>query len=151
MTDDNKLTIGYTTGVFDLFHVGHLNLLKNARLQCDKLIVGVYSDDIVASYKESLPTIPHNERMEIVSAIRFVDQVVSPATRDDKLAEHKLHKFNIYFIGSDWSGTDRWNKIENDFLSVGVRVLYLPYTTHISSAAIKKRIIQSGAATKTGI
>lgn len=144
MADENKLIIGYTTGVFDLFHIGHLNLLKNARSQCDKLIVGVYSDDIVASYKKSLPAIPHSERMEIVSAVRFVDQVVSPAARDDKLAQYNLYKFNIYFIGSDWKGSDRWNKIENDFREVGVRVLYLPYTTHISSAAIKKRIIQGG-------
>lgn len=128
--------IGYTTGVFDLFHVGHVNVLKRAKLECDYLIVGVTSDELSMSAKGKKPVIPFNERMEIVEAIKFVDEVV-PQMNYDKMEAWNNLKFDRMFVGDDWKGTDKWNQIEKDFAEVGVEILYFPYTTHTSSTILR--------------
>lgn len=128
--------IGYTTGVYDLFHVGHLNVLKRAKLECDYLIVGVTSDELSLSAKGKKPVIPFNERMEIVESIKFVDEVV-PQMNYDKMEAWNNLKFDRMFVGDDWKGTDKWNQIEKDFAKVGVEILYFPYTTHTSSTILR--------------
>ena len=135
-----EMVIGYTTGVFDLFHIGHLNILKKAKENCDKLIVGVTTDDLVA-YKNKRSVIPFEERIEIVKAIKYVDEVV-PQFNMDKLDAHKRIQFDIMFVGSDWKGTEKWNKIESDFKQIGVKVIYFPYTKGTSSTLINKTLLQ---------
>jgi len=127
--------IGYTTGVFDLFHVGHLNILKQAREQCDYLIVGVTVDELVA-YKNVKAVIPYEERKGIVASIKYVDQVV-PQTSMDKMEAWKSLQFNRMFVGSDWKGTDKWNKFEEEFAEVGVEIVYFPYTDGTSSSKLR--------------
>ena len=134
-----RYKIGYTTGVFDLFHIGHLNILKRAKEQCDYLIVGVSTDEVVSSYKNKKPVIPFEERCEIVSAIRYVDEVV-PQTSMDKMEAYHKYKFDALFHGNDWQGSDMYNKIISEFKAVGVDVVFLPYTNGISSTDIKKAI-----------
>ncbi|MBE6740172.1 MAG: glycerol-3-phosphate cytidylyltransferase [Ruminococcaceae bacterium] len=134
-----KYKIGYTTGVFDLFHIGHLNILKRAKEQCDYLIVGVSTDEVVYNYKHKKPIIPFEERYEIVSAIKYVDEVV-PQTSMDKMEAYKKYKFDALFHGSDWQGSDMYNKIVSELKSVGVEVVFLPHTDGISSTDIKKSI-----------
>lgn len=135
----NKKIIGYTTGVFDMFHIGHLNILRRAKEQCDYLIVGVSTDDVVVSYKGKPPLIPYDERRAIVEAIKYVDRVV-PQTSMNKLdAYHELH-FDVLFHGSDWQGSDMYNKIIEDFKAVGVEVVFLPHTAGVSSTLLKKKI-----------
>lgn len=107
------MTIGYTTGVYDLFHIGHLNLLRNAKSMCDKLIVGVTTDELV-SYKNKRAVIPFSERMEIVRSVRFVDAVI-PQDSMDKLAMHDRLKFDVMFVGDDWFSTPKWQNIEEEF------------------------------------
>ena len=102
--------IGYTTGCFDLFHIGHLNILKRARLECDYLIVGVTSDELATSAKNKKLVIPFQERMDIVESIKFVDEVV-PQTSYDKMEAWNNLKFDKMFVGDDWKGTDAWKKI----------------------------------------
>lgn len=128
------MVIGYTTGVFDLFHIGHLNLLKKAKSMCDKLIVGVSTDELVF-YKNKSPVITFEERIEIVKAIKYVDEVV-PQYNMNKLEAHKKYNFDVMFVGSDWQGTEKWNKIESDFNKIGVKVIYFPYTKGTSSTLI---------------
>lgn len=128
--------IGYTTGVFDLFHVGHLNVLKRAKLECDYLIVGVTSDELSMKAKNKKPIIPFNERMEIVEHIKFVDEVVPQMNYDKEEAWNNL-KFDKMFVGDDWQGTEKWNKIEEDFAKFGVEIVYFPYTTHTSSSILR--------------
>ncbi len=128
--------IGYTTGVFDLFHVGHLNVLKRAKLECDYLIVGVTSDELCLAAKNRKPIIPFNERMEIVEHIKFVDEVVPQMNYDKKEAWNNL-KFDKMFVGDDWKGTDKWNQIEQEFSEFGVEIFYFPYTTHTSSTVLR--------------
>ncbi len=135
---DEKLTIGYTSGVYDLFHVGHLNLLKNAKGLCDKLIVGVTSDKLV-SYKNKKAMIPHAERMEIVRSIKFVDAVV-PQDNMDKFKMWQRLKFDVMFVGDDWFETDKWRELDRQFKSVGVKIIYFPYTKGISSTLINKTL-----------
>ena len=132
------MVIGYTTGVFDLFHIGHLNLLRKAKAQCDYLIVGVSTDDLVM-YKNKRAVIPFEERMEIVKAIRYVDQVV-PQLNMDKMEAWRQYKFNVMFVGDDWKGTDKWNKIEEEMNSVGVKIVYFPYTKGTSSTLINETL-----------
>lgn len=134
----NKV-IGYTTGVFDLFHVGHLNILKKAKENCDYLIVGVSTDELVQEYKKRSPVIPYWQRAEIVKAIRYVDQVV-PQTNMNKVEAWEEYKFNRIFLGDDWKGSDKWNKIENDFKKIGVEIVYFPYTKNISTTSLKNTI-----------
>ena len=134
-----KYKIGYTTGVFDLFHVGHLNILKRAKEQCEYLIVGISTDDVVKEYKHKTPVIPFDERCQIVSAIRYVDEVV-PQTSLDKMDAYQKYKFDAIFHGSDWKGSDMYNKIVSDFEAIGVDVVFLPHTSGVSSTDIKKFI-----------
>lgn len=129
---------GYTTGVYDLFHIGHLNLLKNAKQQCDYLIVGISSDK-AAQYKNKIPFICQEERMEIVKAIKYVDEVVLQEDLDKVKAWDKLH-YDILFVGSDWKGTDKWNEYERQLNEKGAKVIYLPYTQTTSSTILQKTI-----------
>lgn len=135
MTDGE--IIGYTTGVFDMFHIGHLNILKRAKDNCDHLIVGVSTDDLVESYKHKKPIIPFEERIEIVEAIRYVDEVV-PQTSMDKYAAWEKLKFNRLFHGSDWKGSQMYNDIEEKFKKVGVEIIFFPYTKGTSSTLLNE-------------
>ena len=127
--------IGYTTGVFDMFHIGHLNILRNAKNMCDFLIVGVSTDELVQQYKGRTPIIRFNERLEIVKAIRYVDQAVPQLTMDKMDAWQQL-RFDALFHGSDWKGSDMYNKIVDDFEKVGVDVVFLPHTSGVSSTLL---------------
>lgn len=135
----NKEIIGYTTGVFDLFHIGHLNLLRNARALCDKLIVGVTTDKLV-SYKNKKAIIPFSERCEIVRNIKFVDLVV-PQEHMNKYDAWKKLKFDVMFVGDDWYNTEKWKDIEAKFKKDGVKVIYFPYTKGTSSTLINQILI----------
>lgn len=130
--------IGYTTGVFDLFHVGHLNILKRAKEQCDYLIVGVTVDELVA-YKGKKAFIPYEERAAIVEAIRYVDKVIPQDSMDKMAAWEKLH-FNKMFVGDDWKGTNTWNHWEEEFAKVGVEIVYFPYTKKTSSTLLREAL-----------
>lgn len=132
-----KYKIGYTTGVFDMFHIGHLNILKRAKAQCDFLIVGVSTDENVQSYKNKKPIIPFSERIEIVKAIRYVDQVV-PQTSMDKFAAWEELKFDALFHGSDWKNSEMYNKLIAQFSEVGVDVVFLPHTEGVSSTLLSE-------------
>jgi glycerol-3-phosphate cytidylyltransferase len=133
-----KYKIGYTTGVYDMFHIGHLNILKRAKEQCDFLIVGVTTDELV-SYKNKQTVIPHGERMAIVESVKYVDKVV-PQENMDKMTAWKKYKFNAMFVGSDWKGTEKWNEFERQFSAVGVDIVYFPYTKGTSSTELRKVI-----------
>jgi glycerol-3-phosphate cytidylyltransferase len=130
------MVIGYTTGVFDLFHIGHLNLLKNAKSMCDKLIVGVTTDELV-SYKHKKAVIPFEERIEIVRSNKWVDAVI-PQNSMDKMDMWEKIKFDVMFVGDDWHRTEKWSKLESDFKEVGVRIIFFPYTTGVSSTIINE-------------
>ncbi len=134
------MIIGYTTGVYDLFHVGHLNLLKNAKSMCDKLIVGVTTDELV-SYKNKQAVIPFEERMEIVGSIRYVDEVV-PQGNMDKIEAWNVIKFNMMFVGDDWAKTEKWIEFEKTFEKVGVKIVYFPYTKTTSSTLINETLVK---------
>lgn len=131
--------VGYTTGVFDLFHVGHLNILKQAKEQCEFLVVGVSTDELVMEYKNKQPVIPFTERVEIVAGIKYVDKVVPQISREKFVAwEHIL--FNVMFVGDDWKGSALFNKTESEFKQVGVDIVYFPYTKGVSSTIVKEKI-----------
>ena len=130
------MIIGYTAGVYDLFHIGHLNILKRANEQCDYLIVGVSTDELVKHEKSKVPIIPFEERKEIVASIKYVDEVV-PQVNYNKLEAWEKYKFNKIFVGDDWKGTERWNLLEKEFFNRGVEVQYFPYTKHISSSMLR--------------
>jgi len=132
-----KHSIGYTTGVFDLFHIGHLNVLRRASEHCDSLIVGVTTDELSYSRKGKRPIIPYEERVEIVSALRFVDEVV-PQEHMDKFAAWKQLGFNVMFVGDDWQGTHQWDALEDQFATVNVEIVYFPYTKGTSSTMLRK-------------
>lgn len=134
-----KYKIGYTTGVFDLFHIGHLNILRRAKEQCEHLVVGVSTDECVKSYKHKTPIIPFEQRMEIVKAIRYVDEVV-PQTSMDKLKAWSTIKFDALFHGSDWKNSEMYNEIVKNFAEVGVDVVFLPHTEGVSSTDISNKI-----------
>lgn len=138
-----KYKIGYTTGVFDMFHIGHLNILKHAKEQCEYLIVGVSTDEIVESYKHKKPVIPYEERKAIIEAIRYVDKVV-PQTTMDKLEAYNQLKFNVLFHGSDWQGSSMYNEIVEKFSKVGVDVVFLPHTDGVSTTLIRKKVGHDG-------
>jgi glycerol-3-phosphate cytidylyltransferase len=129
-----KMTIGYTSGVYDLFHVGHLNMLRNAKSLCDKLIVGVTTDELV-SYKNKKAVIPFHERIEIVRNIKCVDAVV-PQEDMDKMKQWNKLKFDVIFVGDDWYNTDKWKEIELSFKKVDVQIVFFPYTKGISSTKL---------------
>ena len=136
---NKQTTIGYTTGVYDMFHIGHLNVLKNAKAQCDYLIVGVSTDELVRKEKQKTPVIPYEERKAIVESIKYVDKVV-PQIDKNKLAAWKKYKFNKMFVGSDWQGTKTWDNFEKQFKPYGVEIVYLPHTDGISSTELTNLI-----------
>lgn len=131
-----KKIIGYTTGVFDLFHIGHLNILKRAKEQCDFLIVGVTTDELVQERKNKFPIIPFEERVEIIKSIKYVDNVV-PQKHMDKLAVWEEFKFQKMFVGDDWKGTDKWIQYEKELAEVGCEIIYFPYTKTTSSTLLR--------------
>ena len=132
------MVVGYTTGVYDLFHIGHLNLLKNAKGLCDKLIVGVTIDKLVA-YKNKRAVIPFEERIEIIRNIKYVDAAIPQEDIDKFKAWEKL-KFDILFVGDDWYQSNSWQAMEKKFNEVGVRVIYFPYTKGTSSTIIRQAL-----------
>lgn len=134
-----KYRIGYTSGVFDMFHIGHLNILRRAKEQCDHLIVGVTSDDLCYSRKNKYPIINEQDRMEIVRAIRYVDKVV-PQIDMNKFEVVKTLSADAVFVGSDWKGSDAWIKYEQEFASIGCDVVYLDHTDGISSTILREKI-----------
>ena len=134
MTQNNKI-IGYVPGVFDLFHIGHLNILRNAKSMCDHLIVSVTTDELVVLQKNRNPIVPFLERVEILQAISYVDTVVAQDNLD-KMNAWQRYKYDVIFVGSDWQGSERWIKIEGDLKPLGVKVIYFPYTKTTSSTKI---------------
>ena len=135
----SKYKIGYTTGVYDMFHIGHLNLIKRAKEQCEFLIAGVTTDEL-ALYKNKAPIIPYEERSQIVAALKYVDKVVPQETMD-KMQAYNKYKFDVVFVGDDWKNTDKWNKIEEDFKKVNVDVVYFPYTKGTSSTILREKLL----------
>lgn len=133
--EKKKFKVGYTTGVFDLFHIGHLNILKKAKELCEFLIVGVSTDELVTSYKYKSPAIPYGERIAIVEAIRYVDKVVPQEARD-KMDAYNKYKFDVMFVGDDWKGSDIFAKVEMELKKKGSDVVYFPYTKHTSSTLL---------------
>lgn len=136
----SKKIIGYTQGTFDTLHYGHIRLLKNAKENCDILIVGVNSDNLVSNYKKVQTIIPEKERLEIVSSIKYVDKALIVSSLD-KLESFKILNYNIVFIGDDWKGSQRWNETEEELKKYGVKVEYLPYTHGISTTIVKSKIM----------
>lgn len=136
-----KYKIGYTTGVYDLFHIGHLNILKRAKEQCEYLIVGVSTDDLVVHYKNKKPIIPFEERISIVEAIKYVDRVVPQTSMDKLVAWNELH-FDVLFHGSDWKNSDMYNKLVEAFGKIGVDVVFLPHTEGVSSTLLSEVLHQ---------
>ena len=131
--------VGYAGGAFDLFHVGHLNILKHARSECDFLIAGVVSDEVLLATKGSLPVVPLGERLEIVRSVVFVDEAIAE-TELDKLDTWRATPFDVYFKGGDWKGTERGRRLERKFASVGVEVVYFPYTMTTSSTILRQAL-----------
>ncbi len=133
------MIIGYTTGVFDLFHVGHVRLLRNARTLCDRLIVGVSTDELVMEYKNKRPVISYNERLEIVSSVQYVDVAV-PQHNHDKMEAWQRFKFHKMFVGDDWFKSEKWKELDKEFEGIGVDIIYFPYTQSTSSTLINKTL-----------
>ena len=134
-----KQIIGYTTGVYDMFHIGHLNVIRRAKEQCDFLIVGVSTDELVVNDKHKKPVIPFEQRKAIVEAIKYVDMVV-PQVDKNKFAAWEQYKFDKMFVGSDWKGTPAWNKFEEQFKPYGVEIVYLEHTDGISSTLLAEKL-----------
>lgn len=134
-----KYKIGYTTGVFDLFHIGHLNIIKRAKEQCDYLIVGVSTDELVQEYKHKRPVISFENRSEIVASLRYVDKVVAQTSLDKSIAWEEL-KFDAVFHGDDWKNTSVYNEMEKKLSALGVEMVYLPHTDGISTSDLVKSI-----------
>ncbi len=136
---EKKYKIGYTTGVFDMFHIGHLNILRRAKELCSFLIVGVTTDELCRQRKRKQPIICEADRIAIVEAIRYVDRVVKQEDMD-KLAAVKKYGADAVFVGSDWQGTEAWDEYEKQFASVGCTVVYLDHTDGISSTVLRERM-----------
>ena len=134
-----KYKVGYTTGVFDTFHVGHLNILKRAKEQCDYLIVGVSTDELTYNTKNKMPIIPFDDRVEIVKSIRYVDKVVTQINKD-KIAAYEKYKFDVMFVGDDWKNSKIFNEAEKKLKKFGVDIVYFPYTQKISSTKLREKI-----------
>jgi len=124
--------VGYTTGVFDMFHIGHLHLLKKAKNHCNYLIVGVSSDELVEQYKEKKPIIPFEHRLEIVSSLSVVDEVVVQTHRD-KIKQYHDIGFDVMFVGDDWKGDSLFKSVEMELKKFSVSVEYFEYTKNVSS------------------
>ena len=133
-----KKIIGYTTGVFDLFHIGHVEILKKSKAKCDKLIVGVTTDNLV-KYKFKTSVIPFKERLKIVAACKYVDLAV-PQINMNKIKAYKKYKFDLMFVGDDWRYTEKWKQYEEDFKKFNVKIIYFPYTKNTSSTKINNII-----------
>ena len=136
---EKKFKVGYTTGVYDMFHIGHLNILCRAKEQCETLIVGVTTDELCYKRKQKYPIINEQERMAIVEAIRYVDKVV-PQVDMEKVRSVKELGADVVFVGSDWKGTDAWNQYEKEFAKVGCTVVYLDHTDGISSTILRAKL-----------
>jgi glycerol-3-phosphate cytidylyltransferase len=134
-----KYKVGYTTGVFDMFHIGHLNIIRRAKEQCEYLIVGVSTDELVQTYKHKTPIIPLEERIEIVRAIRFVDEVVVQTSMDKLAAWEKLH-FDVLFHGDDWKGSSMYNEVEQRLTEHDVHMVFLPHTKGTSSTLLAEKL-----------
>ncbi|RCG26309.1 cytidyltransferase [Streptomyces diacarni] len=132
-------TVGYAPGAYDLFHVGHLNLLRHARARCDYLVAGVVSDEMAEHAKGRPPVIPLVERLQIVRSIRFVDAAFVE-TVPDKLVTWQQVRFDVLFKGDDWRGTPKGDRLEADFRTVGVEIVYFPYTMHTSSTQLRRAL-----------
>lgn len=132
---EKKFKIGYTTGVFDLFHIGHLNIIKRAKEQCEHLIVGVSTDELVKEYKNKYPIIPYEERKQIIEALKYVDEVVPQTTMDKYAAWENLH-YEALFHGDDWKNSDMYNKYLEEFEGTGVEFVFLPHTEGTSSTML---------------
>jgi glycerol-3-phosphate cytidylyltransferase len=141
----HQYDVGYSSGVFDMFHVGHLNLLRRARNRCHHLVVGVASDEYAESLKGRAPVVPCDERIDIISALGIVDEVVIDRSQD-KLAIWQQRPFDAIFKGTDWQGTPRGYSLERAMGSVGVDVVYFPYTRHTSSSMLRTYLLDGGAA-----
>ncbi len=139
---DDKI-VGYTTGVFDMFHVGHLNILRRAKEQCDYLIVGVSTDELCSNYKHKKPIVPYEERKAIVEAIKYVDEVVPQIDRDKYGAWEKI-RFDRMFVGDDWKGSPLFSELEERFKEVGVEIVYFPYTKGTSSTVLREKLDKIG-------
>ena len=133
------MIVGYTTGVYDMFHIGHLNILRRAKEQCDYLIVGVSTDELVRHDKNKTPIIPFVDRCAIVESIKYVDQVVTQENKNKYEAWEKYH-FNKMFVGSDWKGTPQWDEFEKQFAPLGVEIVSLDHTDGISSTILRDRL-----------
>jgi glycerol-3-phosphate cytidylyltransferase len=136
-TRPKNQVLGYTSGVFDMFHIGHLNILNRAKSLCDRLIVGVTTDELVG-YKNARAVVPFKERIEIVKNIRCVDLAI-PQDDLDKFVMWKKLKFDLMFIGDDWFETERFKEFEEKLARVGVEIIYLPYTKGVSTTVRKKK------------
>ena len=134
------MVIGYTAGTFDMFHIGHLNFLNNAKKNCDLLIVGVNTDALVEQYKGKSAIIPFVERIQIVQAIRCVDKTIE-VEHLEKIPYAKQLAFHKLFIGSDWIGNERWERTKKEMESLNIELVYLPYTSHISSTKVKEKCL----------
>ena len=135
--------VGYVPGAFDMFHIGHLNILRRARDHCDYLIVGVVTDEVLFAAKGKHPVVPHEERMEIVAHIQGVDEVVTDVSSDKVVMWQQL-RFDVIFKGDDWKGTPKGDRLEAGLGAVGVKVVYFPYTVHTSSTMLRRLISESG-------
>jgi glycerol-3-phosphate cytidylyltransferase len=131
-----KFKVGYTTGVYDMFHIGHLNILQKAKELCEYLIVAVSTDELVQKYKQKTPVIPFAERQAIVAAIKYVDEVVPQVDRD-KIAAFERYRFEAMFVGADWQGSEVFAKVDAYMRERGGRVVYLPYTPNVSSTFLR--------------
>ncbi len=139
MVNEKKFKIGYTTGTFDLFHVGHLNLLEKAKENCEILIVGVSTDELVKDYKGELPVIPFEDRIRIVGALKCVDKVIAQKTLN-KLDVLPDIQYDVLFHGDDWKNTKMYNEIEEKLREQKVSCIYFPYTKSVSTKSIKEKI-----------
>ena len=136
---EKKKVIGYTAGVFDMFHIGHLNILRQAKERCDYLIVAVSTDELCESYKKKKPIVCYDERKEIVESIKYVDEVVPQIDRN-KFGAWERVGFDVMFVGDDWKGSPLFSELEERFKEVGVRIEYFPYTRGTSSTILRERL-----------
>lgn len=139
MENSKKYKKGYTTGVYDMFHIGHLNVLENSKKLCEELVVGVSTDELVLDYKGHKPIIPFEERIKIVSALKCVDKAI-PQVNMDKLSAMLKENCDAIFVGDDWKGTEKWNNFEKQFAEYGIKVVYLPYTKGTSSTKLREKL-----------
>ncbi|WP_454117783.1 adenylyltransferase/cytidyltransferase family protein [Microbacterium lacticum] len=133
------MIIGYTTGVYDMFHIGHLRLLERAKAQCDQLIVGITTDELCWEVKNKRPVVEFAERRALVAALRCVDFTVPQTTMDKMSAWHSI-RFDRMFVGDDWKGSDRWRDLEHEFSNLGVDIVYFPYTRSTSSTQLRETL-----------